>query len=547
MNRLFWASTITLTILSSFVFFVVILILLYTDAVNIWLAISWTIIINFISWLIGPWITDHINKWFYKTKFLSKEEVERIYPEVAKLINEVSTKHHFPFPKIGIIPDKNPTAFSYGSGRYNSRIVLTDGIFHFLDIQEVKAVVAHELGHIVHRDFIVIMIASTLLQILYEIYAVLIRARGRKSGGPRVIALVTYVLYLIGTYMLYYLSRTRETLADEFSARITSPTDLANGLIKIAYGIVTVKDSDSTKRLLESTRHLGIIDVKNAKHIGVTTYIAHENPDILSEVMVFDKISPWAKLIELNSTHPLTGNRIDHLSDLSKELTGQEFPFDVGAAIARLNIDKSRLYSNFFFGVIMYFAPVITSFIFLFLTPLAWVPAGFALGLLIQTIYKFPFGKAVETTILDEMRNPYASPIKGKPILLTGQVIGRGVPGYMFGEDMMYQDKTGLTFLDYNSLFSFVGNFFFALGKIKTLFNVPSKAEGWFFRQMSSIVSLRYIQTDKETIESHPILWSFVLSVILFGVSYYLFFHTATNSNSIWNFSLTEFLKTRFQ
>lgn len=546
MNRLFWVSTLTLAVLASFVFFVVILILLYTDTVNIWLAIGLTIGINFLLWLIGPWITDHINKWFYKTHFLTKTEVEQAYPRIFQLISKVSAEKNFPFPKIGIIPDKNPTAFSYGSGRYNSRIVLTEGIFHFLSPQEIDAVVAHELGHVVNRDFIVMMIASTLVQILYEIYAVLRRARGRKSGGPRAISLVAYVLYLIGTYILFYLSRTREYLADEFSARTTSPADLANGLIKIAYGIVTAEDDDSTKRLLQSTRHLGIIDVKNAKHVGITSYITHNDPNMLTEVMVFDRVNPWAKLIELNSTHPLTGNRIDHLSDLSKML-GKPFSYDVDAAIERLKIDKSKLYANFSFGVFIYFAPVITFFTFLFLTPLALVPAGLALGLLIQIIYRFPFGKAFETTILDEMRNPYASPIRGKPVMLSGQVIGRGIPGYVFSEDMMYQDKTGLTFLDYNSLFGFVGNLFFALGKIKSLFGIPSRAEGWFYRGMSSLISLRYIQTEKEVVRSHPILWSLIFPLILIAISVYLYFYLGLTSGSMWNQSLPKFLTGKFQ
>lgn len=524
MKKLFFASTVTLAVLSSFVFSVVILVLLYTDSVSIWLAISLTVIINFILWLIGPWLTDLMNKWFYKTRFLKKEEVMLTYPEIGKLINEISTKHSFPFPKLGIIPDQNPTAFTYGSGRYNSRIVLTEGIFHFLDTDETKAVVAHEMGHIVNRDFVVMMIASTLVQILYEIYAVLIRSRGKKSGAPKAIAIVSLVLYQISVYILFYLSRTRETLADEFSARTTSPKHLANGLIKIAYGIVTAEDSDSAKRLLQSTRHLGIIDVKNAKHTGVTSYISHNDPNVLSEVMAFDKFSPWAKIIELNSTHPLTGNRIDHLSDISKEITGKEFPYDVDAAITRLKIDKSRMYGSFSAGIIIYFAPLITLFLFLFFMPPAFVPAGIALGILVQIVYRFPYDKAIQTTILDEMRNPYASPIKGKPVLLSGQVIGRGVPGYVFGEDMMYQDKTGLTFLDYNSAFGFIGDWIFALGKIKKLFSVPSKAEGWFFRSMSSMVSLRYIQTEKEKISSHPILWSLFTPTLLICISIYLNF-----------------------
>ena len=529
--KLFAVSLFTLGVISSFVFCLFLLILLYVDQIDIGLAIGLTIGANLLFWLIGPRITDWINKFFYKTTFLTKEQVAAQYPAIAELINHIATEHKFPFPKVGIIPDNNPTAFSYGSGRFNSRVVLTQGIFHFLSPEEVNAVVAHEMGHIVNRDFIVMMIASTFVQIIYEIYSVLIRARGKKSGNAKIIALVAYALYIVATYILLFLSRTREYLADEFSARQTSPQALATSLIKIAYGIVTVDDTDSAKHLLQSTRHLGIIDVKNAKNVGMASYITSHDDNALAEVMVFDKISPWAKLIELNSTHPLTGKRLDHLSTISKE-TNKPFAYDITAAIARLQINMSRLYEGFAIGIGIYFAPIITGLAFFLILPLQYLPLGIALGLLIQLAYKFPKSQTQETTILEAMRNPYASPLRGQPITLHGKVIGRGIAGYVFSEDMMYQDNTGLIFLDYNSLFGFVGDFFFALKKLKNLFDIPSTATGWYFRSMSSSVSLKSLRTDKDTIKSHPIIWSLIIPLLLMGLTTYLIMTIPPGSES---------------
>ena len=523
MARLFFVSICTLGVLSSFVFGIVLSVLIFTNSVNIGFAIGVTIAVNILFWLVGPAFSDLLNRWFYKVTFLSKEEVMLRYPDIGQIIEHVSTQYAFAFPKIGIIPDKNPTAFTYGSARYNARIVLTEGIFHFLSPQEQRAVVAHELGHIVNRDFIVMMIASTLVQILYEIYAVLIRDKGKKSGLTKLIALASYVLYIIGVYILYYLSRTREYLADAFSATVTPPQDLSNALIKIAYGIVMAEDDDKAKRLLQSTRHLGIIDVKHAKHVGVTSYISHADPNILSEVMVFDKVNPWATLVELNSTHPLTGNRIAYLSDISKA-QGKPFPFDIDAAIVRMNIDTTKLYDGFSLGLLVVVLPYLLALCSLPFLPLAFVPAAFALGLLLQLPYMFPGGAPQETTVLEQMRDPYASPVRGKPVTFTGQVIGRGSPGFIFGEDMMYQDKTGLVFLDYTSLFGFIGNLFFALKKIKTLFNVPSRASGWFYRGIGSMVLLRRVEANETRAQSYPVLWASVFPLILIALSLWLYF-----------------------
>jgi hypothetical protein len=268
---------------------------------------------------------------------------------------------------------------------------------------------------------------------------------------------------------------------------------------------------------------LGIIDVKNAKHLGAISYITNHDSNAVSEVMVFDKVNPWAKLLELNSTHPLTGNRMSRLSEMCK-MSGQSFPYDIDAAIVRLQVDNSKLYEGFSSGLIVISLPYIFALVSLFILPVIFVPAAFGLGLLLQIPYKFPGGTPTETNVLDQMRNPYASPVRGNLVAFSGQVVGRGVPGFILGEDMMYQDSTGLIFLDYSSSFGFIGNLFFAIGKIKTLFSIPSRAVGWFHRSMGSSVSLQYVQTEKETVKSHPALWSIVVALTLICISFYLHF-----------------------
>jgi Zn-dependent protease with chaperone function len=163
----------------------------------------------------------------------------------------VAGDYRFKAPRIGFIPDRNPTAFTYGLLRSNARIVVTQGIFEFLSEEEQRAVVAHELGHIVNRDFILMTMAGMLVQILYQIYAAL--ARSQRSSSSKegnklaVIGFVALIFYYIGIYLLLYLSRTREYLADAFSAGRVEPRHLAGALIKIAYGIVAIKDTEATQ------------------------------------------------------------------------------------------------------------------------------------------------------------------------------------------------------------------------------------------------------------------------------------------------------------
>jgi heat shock protein HtpX len=69
--------------------------------------------------------------------------------------------------------------------RSNARIVVTEGLFEFLSEDEARAVVAHELGHIVNRDVILMTMAGMLVQILYQVYAATARAAAatRRTGA----------------------------------------------------------------------------------------------------------------------------------------------------------------------------------------------------------------------------------------------------------------------------------------------------------------------------------------------------------------------------
>ena len=76
------------------------------------------------------------------------------------------------YPRIGYIDDGAPNAFTYGHTKNDARIVLTRGIFELLTEEEVKAVVAHELGHAVHYDMLFMTVAQLVPLFLYGVYEI---------------------------------------------------------------------------------------------------------------------------------------------------------------------------------------------------------------------------------------------------------------------------------------------------------------------------------------------------------------------------------------
>ncbi|MBN1881590.1 MAG: M48 family metalloprotease [Deltaproteobacteria bacterium] len=537
--KLLFASVFTIGILNLFVLIVLVPVMLFTGLIGGAILIVLTIIINIIIWLISPWIMDQIHRLFYKFEIITYEDLEKRSPYTAKFLKEACERNGMKLPMLRIVKDLNPTAYCYGSVRSNSRIVVSEGLFHYLTDEEVAAVYAHELGHIKHLDFVVMTVANTLLMILYEIYFIFTRMRSNSRNNPLpIIGLVSLIFWLIGTFIVLYLSRTREYMADRFSALETkNPNALSTALVKIAYGIAAQPDDAASRRLLSSTRSLGVSDCKSAATVGsIVSLSATEtvrstervpafDPQKVSRVFLFDVYNPWSRVVQLGSTHPLTGKRIKAMMDVASELkVPPMFNFDE-ISIYGQALDRGRLYRNFFFEVLIYFAPIVT--LILGLVPalfdpslLGLAPISCGLGLLLKGIYKFPpISEPKEQTILELMSDPYASPLRGQPVTVKGVVIGRAIAGSYFGEDMVIYDRSGgLMTLNYESIIPLIGNLIFGTSRTKKLINQTVRGIGWFRRKVSQVVDLKSIVTEEKTFASYNRLWAILAGILVAGV-----------------------------
>jgi Zn-dependent protease with chaperone function len=521
--RLLFASLVTFGLLLGMVVGLVLAAMVAVGEVNLGLAIALTVIVNLVIWLISPWLSDLTLRWFNQLTFLDDATVRERYPEVHQLIHQVAGDYRFKAPRIGFIPDRNPTAFTYGLLRSNARIVVTQGIFEFLSEEEQRAVVAHELGHIVNRDFILMTMAGMLVQILYQIYAALVRSRGSsdRKGYGAIIGLAALLCYYVGIYLLLYLSRTREYLADAFSASRVEPKHLASALIKIAYGIVAVEDTEATQSLLRSTRHLGVVDVKNARYTGLLAESTTRHPGAAAEAMLFDRYNPWAPLIQLNSTHPLTGRRVAHLGKIARA-KGQSFgDYDVEAAAARVRLDRGRLWRCFLGELLLLLAPLL--FGLLIGLGGAWhlVPAAIAIGVLATLPLRYPFGAPRATTVMALMGDPAASPVRGQAVQLDGKAIGRVSPGFIAGEDVIFQDKTGLMAVDFRSMLGLIGDLFAGWRRVPKHLDQAGEATGWFRRGMGGYLVLRELKSTAGSLKAKPFFWQVVLSLIVIAANLY--------------------------
>jgi Zn-dependent protease with chaperone function len=501
-------------------------------ATGLIVAVIITVAFNTGVFFLSPMLMDLIQNWLYKTRWVSLKDIERISPEAAQTIQKICQQKKIQQPRFGIIDDQNPTAFTYGSLPNTARLVVSQGLFTYLDEEEVATVYAHEMGHIVHWDFAVMTLGATLVQMMYLIYS-FARRMSRGKGDNKIknalgtAAIAAYIFYFIGTYLLLYLSRTREYYADHFAAETTgNPNALSRALVKIAYGIVEEGRRDQEpSRLIEGTRALGIYDPKAAQSAG-TAYRIASTPEKVGRVFLWDMFNPWAWWMELSSTHPLTGKRIRALSTYAEQL-GLEMEFDMGRVMGEgKRLNRQKLHRAFASDLFLYAIPWVgvalglilaSSSLFLgvrmFVSGLSLCLIGFGVGTLVQMVFMFPdFDQAPATDILTLMSDPYASPLRGKPVKLQGELIGRGDAGSKVGSDLKLKDRVGMIYLHYSSRFGPIGNALFGYTQVKNLLGEQVNATGWFRRGVMPWIDLALLQTSSgRRVDSYHRFWTVIL------------------------------------
>ncbi len=521
--------------------------------------------IIFLQFLISPWLLDLSFRWLHRMTWI---EISQLPPHLAQYIVDQSQIHNISIKKIGMIHDNMPTALTYGRFKKNARIVLSDGILNLLTPEEQKAVVGHEIGHIVHMDFLFMTIASAVPMIMYTFYIFsrgMLRM-GRFSSGGRnnaagyiamaavVMLVVSYVFYIISQFMVLFLSRVREYYADRFSGEQTrNPKALSTSLVKIAYGMVTTqaqysetindKTVDRRTRVRtyrrssmysNATRSLNIFDIKAAKGLVMTAYAQSTggelDPSMIVKAAAWDLESPWGGFLELQSTHPLTAKRLLALDDLAEEI-------NMKRAYPALGTDqiKETLWDEFLVDVFLFYIVPILTFVlpgvgalsYFFGGNLMWMWIGIGSGLGLSALLwiwrvSVQYPKLDEglqlinamTAVTDVSDDGYAeaSPFRGKPIRLQGTIIGRGTPGYYLSEDVVLQDPSGIITLDYNPLFGFM-RFFTALFRVDRLIGNQVTVIGWYRRTPRPIVMIKRMETpDGQVFRSNKNIagWLFV-------------------------------------
>ena len=200
-------SVLVLGVMFGLVFAVLAAAVYYFQA-PLWIAVVAAVAAAAFQYLIGPYIIEFVLK-------INWKEPHELPDVVRRAIEKHARASGIPVPRVGEIEDGNPNAFTFGHYPGNARVVYTTGLLEICDDDEVEAVLAHEVGHIAHWDFVVMTVAVAAVMALYYTYVVMRQAgtSRRRGGGALVVALGAFVAYVIAEYLALFLSRLREYYA----------------------------------------------------------------------------------------------------------------------------------------------------------------------------------------------------------------------------------------------------------------------------------------------------------------------------------------------
>jgi heat shock protein HtpX len=232
------------------------------------------------------WFSDRIVLRMYN----AKEIGPFVAPEFYGTIRDLAIRAELPMPKVYVIPEAAPNAFATGRNPKHSSVAVTEGLLSMLSRDEIRSVIAHELGHIRNRDTLIMTVAATVAGALSHVANMAMwstflggasHSDDEEQGHPAGGLLALLIAPVAATLIQMAISRAREFLADEAGARISgNPLALAGALRKLEFARNRVPMQHGSPAMA----HLFIV-----------------NPFV------------GAALVKLFSTHPPTEERIARL------------------------------------------------------------------------------------------------------------------------------------------------------------------------------------------------------------------------------------------
>lgn len=224
--------------------------------------------------LFAYWNSDRVLLSMYGAKPVDASSAPQLYRIVERLAGQA----HLPMPKVYITDNPQPNAFATGRNPDHAAVCVTTGLLSRVSQEELAGVLAHELGHVRHRDTLTMTVTAVIagaISMLANMAFFMGGGRDRNNPlGMVGILLVTLLAPIAAILVQAAISRSREYEADRAGAEITGrPLWLADALDQIDHSARRIENYPADAN--PATAHMFII---NPLHGGLSGLFASHPP-----------------------------------------------------------------------------------------------------------------------------------------------------------------------------------------------------------------------------------------------------------------------------
>jgi len=228
-------------------------------------------------------------------------------PQLYDLVENLCISRGLAVPKLYIVETDAMNAYASGIDQRTYAITVTRGLLNALDRDELEAVLAHELTHIMNRDvrlMIVTIVFAGMISLLAQLLWRGMRVMSFRSRGKGGLAIIVFVLiaavisavgYLLALILRFAISRRREYQADAGSVDLTkNPDALISALTKIA-------NNPDVPHVPSEVRQMFIENPPSASSIW---HLFDTHPPIEKRIQVLESLGGHAPIVAPASAAP---------------------------------------------------------------------------------------------------------------------------------------------------------------------------------------------------------------------------------------------------
>ena len=160
-------------------------------------------------------------------------------------VRELSQRAGIGMPDVGVFPAQQSNAFATGWNRNNALVAVSEGMLQRFDADEVRAVLAHEIGHVANGDMVTLSliqgVVNTFVIFAARVVGSVVDSFLRRDDGSGGLGLGYYAVVIVAeiifgiaaSTIVMWFSRQREYRADAAGAQLADRHSMIRALQRL--------------------------------------------------------------------------------------------------------------------------------------------------------------------------------------------------------------------------------------------------------------------------------------------------------------------------